>query len=152
MYENLHCHTKTSDGELSYKQVLDICTENNISIAAFCDHDVLPDKKAMKVLENKRNHKTKWIIGTEISSGWPKEINNVPASNFHIVGLFVNPYNKNLIEHCEKAKQGRIKRMEIMVENLKFLGFEISKNNCLKQAKKYSLDNYLQKLGEIAKI
>ncbi|MBL7156419.1 MAG: PHP domain-containing protein [Candidatus Pacebacteria bacterium] len=134
MYENLHCHTKTSDGDLSYKQVLDVCANNNISIVAFCDHDALPDKKAMQVLENNRSHKTKWIVGTEISSGLPKEINNGPASDFHIVGLFLDPFNKDIIEHCKKAQQFRIQRMEKMVKNLKFLGFDITKDNCLKES------------------
>jgi len=27
-YENLHAHTTASDGELGYKQVLDICAKN----------------------------------------------------------------------------------------------------------------------------
>ena len=132
-YQNLHCHTKTSDGELDYKQVLDVCADNNISVVAFCDHDALPNKKAMQILEKNRNHKTKYIIGTEISSGWPKEIGG-PASNFHIVGLFVNPFNENLIEHCKKAQSARIERMKRMVKHLQSLGFEITKDDCFKES------------------
>ncbi len=134
MYQNLHCHTKTSDGELTYQQVLDICSQNKISVVAFTDHDALPNKKAIKLLEKNRNHPTKWVIGCEISSGWPKEIGG-PASNFHLVGLFVDPLNKDLIEHCQKTQKGRIERMEKIVKNLQSLGFEIAKDDCLKETK-----------------
>ena len=134
MYQNLHCHTKTSDGELDYKQVLDVCAENNISVIAFTDHDALPNKKAVTLLEKNRNHKTKWIIGCELHSGLPKEIGGGPSSDFHIVGLFTDPFNKDLVEHFQKAQQSRIQRMEKMVKNLKSLGFKISKDDCLKQS------------------
>lgn len=133
MYQNLHCHTKTSDGELTYKQVLDVCKEYKISVVAFTDHDALPDKKATKRLQDNHLHSTKWIIGCEISSGYPREIGG-PASNFHIVGLFVNPFEKNLLKHCQMAQQARIERMERMVKNLRSLGFKISKEDCLKES------------------
>jgi len=133
MYQNLHCHTKTSDGELGYKQVLDVSSQNNVSAVAFTDHDALPDKKAMKLLEKNRAHPVKWIVGVEISSGWPREIDG-PASNFHLVGLFVNPFDKNLVEHCQKAQKARVERMEKMVKNLKLLGFDLSKDDCLKES------------------
>lgn len=133
MYQNLHSHTIASDGELDHKQVLDICSKNKISVVAFTDHDALPNKKALDALTKNKSHSTKWIIGVEISSGWPKEIGG-PANNFHIVGLFVDPKNKALLEHCQKAKDGRMQRMKKMVANLRSLGFLISENDCLKES------------------
>lgn len=133
-YENLHTHTTTSDGELSYKEVLDLCSENNISVVAFTDHDVLPDKESLKILQRNRIHQTKWVIGIEISSGWPREIGGA-ASNFHIVGLFVDPDNNALKKHCTKAMKGRMERMRRMVKNLQSLGFNINENDCLKESK-----------------
>jgi len=133
MYQNLHSHTKTSDGQLNYIQNLDACKKYNISVIAFTDHDAVPNEKAIKKLNGLKNHPTRWIIGCEISSGLPKEIGG-PASNFHIVGLFVNPFNKNLKEHCKKAQEARIQRMKKIVKNLKSLGFNISEQDCLKQS------------------
>jgi predicted metal-dependent phosphoesterase TrpH len=46
-YQNLHAHTVTSDGLLTYKEVLNVCAKNNIGVLAFTDHDSLPNKKAM---------------------------------------------------------------------------------------------------------
>lgn len=133
MYQNLHCHTKISDGQFNYKQTLDLCQKYNISIVAFTDHDALPDKKAIKILEKNRNHSTKWIIGCEISSGWPKEIGG-PGINFHIIGLFIDPFNQAFREYCQKAIQARIERTEKIVKNLKNLGFKISIKDCLKES------------------
>lgn len=133
-YQNLHCHTKNSDGELTHNQVLDVCQENNISVVAFTDHDALPNKKVVKALQEKANHPTKWIIGIEISSGWPKELNGGATSNFHIVGLFVDPFNQPLLEHCQKAQQARIERARTMVKNLRSLGLDISEKDCLNES------------------
>jgi len=132
-YENLHTHTVASDGKLSYQEALDLCAENNIGIVAFTDHDSLPNEKALKILQKNRQHPTKWIIGIEISSGWPKEIGG-PASNFHIVGLFVDPTNQALKKHCKKAMAGRIERMNKIVSNLQSFGFNISEQDCKKES------------------
>lgn len=133
MYENLHCHTTTSDGELNYQQVLDLAQQNNISVVALTDHDAIPDAKSLDLLKTNKNHPTKWIIGCEISSGWPKGIDKIPYM-FDIVGLFIDPLSKDLLDHCQKVQESRIKRMEIMVKNLRSLGFDISKDDCLKQS------------------
>lgn len=75
-----------------------------------------------------------WISGIEISSGLPAELGGKPTSNFHIVGLFVNPFNKALLEYCEKMQKARLERMEKMVENLQGLGFKITADGCLKES------------------
>jgi len=132
-YENLHAHTTASDGKLSHQEVLDICAKNNIGIVAFTDHDSLPNEEAIKILQKNREHSTKWIIGIEISSGWPKEISG-PASNFHIAGLFVDPTNQALKKHCKKAMIARVERMNKIVSNLQSFGFNISEQDCKKES------------------
>lgn len=133
MYETLHCHTTISDGQLTHLQILDTCARNNISVVAFTDHDALPNQKIFNQLQANKNHQTKWIIGCEISSGWPKEVGGV-GSNFHIVGLFVDPFNKALLEENRKVQEARIERIERMIKNLKELGFIISVDDCLKES------------------
>ncbi len=133
MYETLHCHTTASDGQLTHLQVLDACARNDISVAAFTDHDALPNQKVIDQLQANKDHPIKWIVGCELSSGWPKEIGGV-GSNFHIVGLFVDPFNKALLERNRKFQESRVDRMERIVKNLKGLGFEISVDDCLKES------------------
>src|SRR4030042_3204047 len=108
-YQTLHCHTTTSDGLLSYNQVLDICSKNNIGIVAFTDHDSLPKERVVKELLESKKYSAKWIIGIEISSGKPADSRKKFSP--HIVGLFVDPFNKELIKHCEMSQEARIQRM-----------------------------------------
>src|SRR4030043_443813 len=94
-YETLHCHTINSDGKLTHQEVLDLFAKNNVGVVAFTDHDALPSPKETEWLLAHRDHPTKWIIGCELSSGWPKEVGGI-GSNFHLVGLFTDPFNKAL--------------------------------------------------------
>ncbi len=133
MYQTLHCHTTASDGLLTHNEVLDICAENNIGVVAFSDHDSLPDKSVVKDLLTKKKGPIKWIIGIEISSDKPVDF----KANFtpHIVGLFVDPFNKALMRHCVLAKKARVERMGRMVKHLNELGFIITDKDCLKASK-----------------
>lgn len=130
-YQNLHSHTTTSDGLLSYREVLEVCEKNNLGVLAFTDHDAVMSEKTINELKS-GIYSTKWISGIEISSGLPQELGGGPSSGLHIIGLFVDPFNKELLEHCAKAQEARIKRMQHTVKNLKNLGFDITEEDCLK--------------------
>ena len=130
--ETLHSHTITSDGKLSHRQVLEICEERKIGVVAFTDHDSLPDSKVVNILNNNRDLYTKWIIGIEVSSGWPLDLGGGPTSGLHVVGLFVDPTNRDLLTHCRKAQEARVIRMQKMVKNIRKLGFKLTENDCFK--------------------
>ena len=49
----------------------------------------------------------------------------------HIIGLFVDPRNEALDEHCRRAQESRIKRMRGIISNLQNLGFIITEEDCL---------------------
>ena len=129
-YETLHSHTTESDGKLTHAQVLDTCQEYGIRIVAFTDHDVVIPKHTLASLQQ-TNHPTQWISGIEISSGLPKEMGGGTTRMLHIVGLFVDPTNNELQNHCQKAQEARIVRMQKIVANLQGLGFDISQEDCL---------------------
>lgn len=133
MYQNLHCHTKILEGELNHQEVLDFCKQLNISVVAFTDHDSIPNKRTVEWLQDNKSHPTKWIVGCELSSAWPKELEHL-RGDFHIVGLFVNPFDKDLVKHCQKAQKARIERMEKIIKSLQPLGFEITKEECLEKS------------------
>jgi predicted metal-dependent phosphoesterase TrpH len=130
--QNLHCHTTVSDGELNYLEVLKVCKKNKVSVVAFTDHDSLPGKKEIELILKNKNHPVKWIIGVELSSGLPKDFGEEFYGGFDIIGLFTDPTNRKLADHCQKAQDARLRRMDKMVTNLKGLGFEISVEDCLK--------------------
>jgi predicted metal-dependent phosphoesterase TrpH len=133
-YQSLHNHTNISDGKLTHFELLDVAQKYGFNVIAFTDHDSVPDEKIVKKLKQ-LNHPVKWIIGCEISSGLPKELGGGPYSDFHIIGLFVNPLENNLVNHCKLAQRARVERMERMVKNLKNLGIDITEEDCLRESK-----------------
>ena len=131
MFESLHTHTTLSDGKLSHKQMFELAESLNISVVAFTDHDAILNDEALSYLETVKSSRTKWVSGIEISAAPPKEISGLGKGGLHIIGLFLDPKNPALMEHCRKAQTARVERMEKIVSNLKNLGFTISENECL---------------------
>ncbi len=123
-YETLHCHTRHSDGQLDYKEVLDECKKNKIGVVAFTDHDAVPHPRRLKQLE-KLKHEVSFFPGIELSANFVREVKG-KISLFHIVGLFIDPENKELRNFCHWAKQKRLERAVKIVNNLSKLGFDIS--------------------------
>ena len=128
-YESLHNHTTASDGHLDHIDLLNKGYAEGFGLMAFTDHDVLPNDAVLERLE-KYDGPMKWLTGIEISSGLPKELGGGPASMFHILGLFVDPHNTALMEHSRLAIEARDERMQMMVKNLRALGFEITEDDC----------------------
>eukprot|EP00708_Paratrimastix_pyriformis_P003745 GAFH01002540.1.p1 GENE.GAFH01002540.1~~GAFH01002540.1.p1 ORF type:complete len:356 (+),score=68.58 GAFH01002540.1:54-1070(+) len=119
---------------MSHETFLNEAAANGIGIVGFTDHDSLPSLSTvthLRDLSRENPALPKWIVGIEMSSGLPKELGGQPYSGLHIVGIFVNPENQTLIDHCARSKQARIERMAEMVANLRRLGFSISEADCL---------------------
>lgn len=128
--ESLHNHTTLSDGKLSHCELFDLAESLEVSVLAFTDHDAVPPPAVLAELETLRGRDTKWIVGIELTTDLPREL--APKSTaVHIIGLFVDPRNKALLEHCARAQKSRIKRMRQIVEGLQKLGFIITAEDCL---------------------
>lgn len=134
-YQDLHIHTTLSDGQMSYQQVLDLAQKNNIDVVAFTDHDLVPPEKNLRILNQLRQHPVKWIVGVEMSSAPPKEREEVTISQFHIVGLFVDPKDRDLIQQGRRIVEARIERMKKLVKNIKQLGFTLREDDCLAESR-----------------
>ena len=131
--ESLHTHTTLSDGKLSHRELFELAESLGISVLAYTGHDAVPSPTTVAELETFRGRKTKWVIGTEVTAGLPKEL--VPETCvMHIIGLFLDPTNEALIKHCHLAQQARIKRMNEMVSKLQKLGFKITAEDCLQMS------------------
>lgn len=131
-YQSLHAHTTNSDGQHTPIELLNLAMKYNVDALAYTDHDSILSQKQIKEIQNFTD--VRWISGIEISSGWPLDLGGGISSLFHIVGLFVDYNNKNLLDYCKLAQQARIERMDKMVKNLKELGFNITQEDCLKQS------------------
>jgi predicted metal-dependent phosphoesterase TrpH len=133
MYESLHNHTTASDGTQSYLEVLEAARRNKVSLVAFTDHDTLPSAADLATLKAYEGP-VKWMVGCEISSGLPMELGGGVTSSLHILGLFTDPTNAALLEHCRKAVAARTERMERIVQNLNGLKFVVSVEDCLRES------------------
>lgn len=130
--QSLHSHTYLSDGQMSHQEALDLAKKYKIEVIAFTEHDALPSRAQLEGLK-KINHPTKWLIGIEMSATY-NQTKGGTDSSLHIVGLFVDPSNQALLDHCKKAQQERLRRMEDMVKRLNELGFDLTPGDCIKAA------------------
>lgn len=131
--ETLHTHTTLSDGKLSHREMFELAESLGIAVIAFTDHDAVPPPSVMAELEGLRERTLKWIVGVEITADLPRDLKPDSAS-MHIIGLFVDPTNMALVEHCERAQKARIKRMNEIVKKLQTLEFKISVEDCLEMS------------------
>lgn len=132
MIESLHTHTTLSDGKLSHRQMFELSRSLDVSVVAFTDHDAVPDERELAYLESIHEVETKWIIGIEITARVSKELISRASGSLHVIGLFIDPKNVAIIEHCEKAQDARVERMKKIVCNLQNLGFTLAEEDCLK--------------------
>ena len=132
--ESLHNHTTLSDGKMSHAELFELAESLGFGVLAFTDHDAVPDDNMLAYLESVRTRPLKWVIGIEISTGLPPEAADGRSGDFHMIGLFVDPKNSALLEHCRKAQEARLERMASMVANLQHLGFSVTEEDCLRMS------------------
>ena len=124
-YESLHNHTLDSDGSQTHLEVLATAEKLGYGVMAFTDHDIVPSPERLAELRS-YNGPVKWLAGTELSSGLPEEMGGVERGMVHILGLFIDPTNQALLDHCAKLEASRVERMKHMVKHLQSIGFKLS--------------------------
>ena len=131
--ETLHTHTTLSDGKLTHREMFELAQSLGVAVIAFTDHDAVPSPAIMEELEAQRERTLKWIVGIEITADLPKEL-KPDTGAMHIIGLFVDPANVAIKEHCRHAQEARVKRMKEIVSKLQTLGFKITVEDCLEMS------------------
>ncbi|MDO8604851.1 MAG: PHP domain-containing protein [bacterium] len=131
--ESLHTHTTLSDGKLTHREMFELAQSLGIAVIAFTDHDAVPSPETMSELETWRHQKTKWIVGIEMTADLPSEL-KPDSGTMHIIGLFVDPQNEALRNHCTLAQGARVRRMQKIVGNLQNLGFRINDEDCFEMS------------------
>lgn len=121
--QTLHAHTTNSDGALTHGQLLEACLKNGVGVVAFTDHDTLPTAAQIKALEGYRDFPVRYVYGVELTSGYPWEIYNLEPKLFHLVGLFIDPLNKDIIKYTKGCKNLRRERMKMKIKKFAEIGF-----------------------------
>jgi len=114
---DLHTQTKASDGEKTPEDLIDLAISKKIKALAITDHDTIDSiERAVNYAQDKD---IMLIPGIEFEA-------HVQKGQMHILGLFIDYKNKQLIEKLNFIKQARDIRNEKFIEEFNKLGFEIT--------------------------
>lgn len=117
---DLHTHTTASDGVLTPAQLIEQAARNNITTIAITDHDTVSG--IAEGIEAAQKFGVTLIPGIEISTK-----DDSFTEEIHLIGLFINPQNPELLQKLELLKNFREERNCKIIEKLKEIGIEIPK-------------------------
>lgn len=112
----LHSHTTFSDGTLTPQELVEEAHRLGLAALAVTDHDIVggvaPAREAARSLE------LEIIAGVEFSS-------NIDDHEIHVLGLFVDEENDELVASTVRSRQFRRERANDIVARLNDLGVEV---------------------------
>lgn len=119
-YIDLHVHTNCSDGTLTPEEVIDSALKLNLRAIAITDHDTVAGiSRAEDYIRQQTNtSEFELIPGVEISAEYQ-------GKDIHILGLYINHTNPNLIQKLNAALAQREARNEKMAALLREDGIDI---------------------------
>ena len=115
---DLHLHTTHSDGTLTPTELVRLCAERDLKVICISDHD--STEGITEALEAAQSFPGMIVIpGIELST-------DVPDSEIHMLGYFVDYKDKGFQTILEGFREGRQDRARKMVDNLNEKGIDIS--------------------------
>jgi 3',5'-nucleoside bisphosphate phosphatase len=106
---DLHCHSTASDGLLAPAEVVRRAAKNGVEILALTDHDELCGLAEARV--EAATLGLRFIDGVEVSITWD-------GNTIHVVGLNIDPGNRQLQQGLHAIRQGRAERAKKMAQDL----------------------------------
>lgn len=113
---DLHSHSYHSDGTLSPEALIIRAHENGVNVLALTDHDETAGLAEAQVTADRVG--LQLVNGVEISVSWD---NN---QTIHIVGLNIDPENKDLQSGLLFIRQERIRRAKRIADKLERTGIK----------------------------
>lgn len=113
---DLHIHTTASDGFLSPAEIVQLALDQGLTAIALTDHDTVAG--FAEALTAASGTGLEVIPGVEISSDWP-------VGDFHILGLYVDPWDGPFNECLQSMQAARLQRARKMLERLATLGMPL---------------------------
>lgn len=123
---DLHIHTNHSDGFYSPIELIQKVKSIGLDTISITDHDNLSAIYEASSVGKELGIEV--IPGLEVSS-------DIGDREVHILGYFIDPDNKELERYLKFFREERLKRAIRIVNKLKSLGFVISIEDVLEQAK-----------------
>lgn len=114
---DFHTHSNCSDGALTPTALVELAVSRGVQIMALTDHDSVEGiREALQ--EASRYPGFTLIPGVEMST-------DIPGSEVHVLGYFVNPNDGPLQEELAQLRNSRRDRGRRMVEKLRDLGMNV---------------------------
>lgn len=127
---DLHMHTTASDGTSSPEELVKTCSELGLETIAVTDHDNTTSVEAAK--KAAEEYDLEVVSGIEIST-------YRGASEYHILGYFIDLENDSLLGLTEAILQSRVDRTHEMIEKLTEMGYPLEFSDVKKFASGVSL-------------
>jgi len=112
----LHAHTTFSDGELTPEQLVEAALRTELRALAVTDHDIVDGVAPARAAA--RGHGLEIVPGVEFST-------NLGGHEIHVLGLFIDEGNEQLIASTVRSRQYRHERAGEIVTRLRELGVEV---------------------------
>lgn len=124
---DLHIHTKfSSDGMYSPAEIIEMAVKIGIKTVSFTDHnEILANYDGVELASK---YAIKYITGVEFNSFWQ-------GKDVHVLGYFIDFKSKKLHRFIEEIKDKKLKQTRERVKKLQELGFSISLEDVLAEAK-----------------
>ena len=113
---DLHSHSYHSDGTLSPSALVKRASEQGVNVLALTDHDETKGLAEARSIAETLG--LELINGVEISSSWYRN------QTIHIVGLNIDPENKNLLTGLKKIRAERVTRAKKIADKLEKSGIK----------------------------
>lgn len=114
---DFHTHSTRSDGTLTPTQLVELAWRNGVRVLALTDHDTLEGIAEARAAAGELSG-MQLIPGVELSC-------DLPDTELHIVGLFVDPDDEKLTAELARLRDGRVERGRAIVGALARLGVPI---------------------------
>jgi predicted metal-dependent phosphoesterase TrpH len=114
---DLHCHSTASDGTLSPYALVRQAKAVGVDVLALTDHDTVAGIAEFTTAA--RRAKIYAIPGVEIGTQFE-------PGTLHLLGYYIDPHNRELIEQLEEFRQKRRQRAQKMLDQLQKQGIELT--------------------------
>ena len=113
---DLHVHSTASDGTYRPEEIIDLAINSGLGAVAITDHDSIDGVAIAAGYAMEKD--IEFVPGVELSTDYE-------GKELHVVGLFIDIDNPELVESLEKFVAERDGRNEKMAEALRAEGFDI---------------------------
>jgi predicted metal-dependent phosphoesterase TrpH len=123
---DLHTHTTASDGVLTPTELVEQASQREVDVIAVTDHDTVTG--VAEATEAGERLGVRVVAGIELSARYDDRA-------VHVLGYFLDPGHETLRRRLDEMQAERLDRVHRMVARLNDLGFELTVDDVLAQAK-----------------